>query len=158
MKKPMLTISLCNLHSSMAMFVFTISLVMILSTNSASGREFAKEHEQPSTGFITVERRLQAEEDSSTTSSTSTAAGGIPSHPEQHVLRNEVFSSINRRRHLAQCKDPNPYIGMTIDASGSLADVQNVTVTVSGVSNPDSSDWIGIMSPMSAKWAIHCTN
>lgn len=153
MKRSMLTISLCNLHSSMAMFIFTISLVMILSTNSASGREFAQEHGQASTGFITVERKLQAKDDSSTIlSSTSTAAaGGIPSYPEQHVLRNEVFSSINRRRHLAQCKDPNPYIGMTIDASGSLADVQNVTVTVSGVKNPDSSDWIGIMSPMTAK-------
>lgn len=152
MKRSMLTISWCNLHWSMAMSIFTISLVMILSTNSASAREFAPEHEQPSTGFITVERRLQAKDDPSTTSSASTtAAGGIPSHPEQHVLRNEVFSSINRRRHLAQCNDPNPYIGMTIDASGSLADVQNVTVTVSGVLSPDSSDWIGIMSPMTAK-------
>jgi hypothetical protein len=129
----------------MAMFIFTISVVMILSTNSASGRQFAQEHdEQPSSaGFITVERRLQAKNDDS--------SRGIASHPEQHVLRNEVFSSINRRRHLAQCKDSNPYIGMTIDASGSLADVQNVTVTVSGVKNPDSSDWIGIMSPMTAK-------
>jgi hypothetical protein len=139
----------------MAMFIFTISVVMILSTNSASGREFAQGHGEPSSsGFITVERRLQAkDDDSSTTSSSSTAAaaGGIASHREQHVLRNEVFSSINRRRHLAQCKDSNPYIGMTIDASGSLADVQNVTVTVSGVKNPDSSDWIGIMSPMTAK-------
>lgn len=124
---------------------------MILSTNSASGREFAQEHEQPGTGFNTVESRLQAIDDSSTTPSANPGAGGISSYPEQHVLRNEEFSSINRRRHLAQCNDPNPYIGMTIDASGSLADVQNVTVTVSGVLSPDSSDWIGIMSPMTAK-------
>ncbi|KAG0567486.1 hypothetical protein KC19_7G138400 [Ceratodon purpureus] len=73
-----------------------------------------------------------------------------------HVLRNDLFSTINRRR-LASCSTLYPYVAIKTDAVGALADVQVVTVTVSGVNNPSARDWIGVMSPSNASSDI-CPN
>jgi hypothetical protein len=66
-----------------------------------------------------------------------------------HGLRDPKFSSINRRK-LGSCNDSNSYLSLSISASDSLQDVQNVTVTVSGVLKPSDSDWIAVFSPSTA--------
>jgi len=70
-----------------------------------------------------------------------------------HGLRDPKFSSINRRK-LGSCNDSNSYLSMSISASGSLQDVQNVTVTVSGVLVPSASDWIAVFSPSTAEFSL----
>lgn len=68
----------------------------------------------------------------------------------QHVLRNEVFSRINRRQ-LGNCADVNPLLAMDVDAGGGmLDDVQIVTVTVTGALDPSDLDWIAVMSDSSS--------
>jgi hypothetical protein len=68
----------------------------------------------------------------------------------QHVLRNEVFSRINRRQ-LGNCADVNPLLAMEVDAvGGMLDDVQIVTVTVTGALVPSDLDWIAVMSDSSS--------
>ncbi|CAK9192348.1 unnamed protein product [Sphagnum jensenii] len=66
-----------------------------------------------------------------------------------HGLRDPKFSSINRRK-LGSCNDSNSYLSLSISTSDPLQDVQNVTVTVSGVLNPSDSDWIAVFSPSTA--------
>lgn len=56
------------------------------------------------------------------------------------------FRLINRR-FLLDCPDPNPYLAIDIDRNSPLADEANITVTVSGVIDPDDSDWIAMISP-----------
>lgn len=70
-----------------------------------------------------------------------------------HGLRDPKFSSINRRK-LESCNDSNSYLSMSISASDSLQDVQNVTVTVSGVLVPSASDWIAVFSPSTAEFSL----
>lgn len=68
----------------------------------------------------------------------------------QHVLRNEVFSRINRRQ-LGNCADLNPLLAMKVDAvGGMLDDVQIVTVTVTGALDPSDLDWIAVMTDSSS--------
>lgn len=61
----------------------------------------------------------------------------------------DLFSTINRRR-LASCSNLYPYAAIAVDTTGQLADVQNVTVTVSGVTKPSDQDWVGVFSPTDA--------
>lgn len=68
-----------------------------------------------------------------------------------HVLRNDLFSAINRRRSLASCSALFPDATITTDAAGALADVQVVTVTVSGVAHPSDRDWVAIVSPSNSR-------
>lgn len=76
------------------------------------------------------------------------AAPAIAIH--QHVLRNEVFSRINRRQ-LGTCADVNPFLAMEVDAAGGIMDdVQIVTVTVTGALDPSDLDWIAAMSDSSS--------
>jgi len=70
-----------------------------------------------------------------------------------HGLRDPKFSSINRRK-LGSCNDSNSYLSLSISASDSLQDVQNVTVTVSGVLKPSDSDWIAVFSPSTAEFSL----
>lgn len=67
-----------------------------------------------------------------------------------HVLRNDLFSTVNRRR-LASCANLFPYAKIQTDAAGPLADVQTVTVTITGMTNPSDRDWVAVMSPSNAK-------
>lgn len=59
------------------------------------------------------------------------------------------FKTLNRRS-LLDCS-LNPYLAMSLDTAGPLNDVQEVTVTVSGVLVPSDKDWIAVMSPSDAK-------
>lgn len=61
------------------------------------------------------------------------------------------FRLINRR-FLLDCPDPNPYLAITVDADSPLPDEANVTVTVSGVLDPDESDWIAMVSPSGSRY------
>ncbi|OAY84903.1 putative inactive purple acid phosphatase 24 [Ananas comosus] len=56
------------------------------------------------------------------------------------------FRYINRRS-LASCNKRNLYLAVNISSNSPLPDEVNVTVTVSGVSSPDKSDWIAMISP-----------
>ncbi|KAG0471718.1 hypothetical protein HPP92_016264 [Vanilla planifolia] len=56
------------------------------------------------------------------------------------------FKVINRRI-IGECPDPNPYLDIKLSASSPLADEGNLTVTVSGVLDPDEDDWLGMISP-----------
>lgn len=60
------------------------------------------------------------------------------------------FRVVNRRK-LLQCPDPNPYLQITVSPKAPIADVEYLTVTVSGVLIPDSSDWAAMISPSTAK-------
>lgn len=55
------------------------------------------------------------------------------------------------RSKLNDCLSLNPFLRLEVDTDESLADVQNVTVTVSGVLAPDENDWIAVVSPSDAK-------
>ncbi|KAB1223699.1 putative inactive purple acid phosphatase 1 [Morella rubra] len=59
------------------------------------------------------------------------------------------FRVVNRRK-LLQCPDPNPYLQITVSPNAPIADVEYLTVTVSGVLIPDSSDWVAMISPSTA--------
>ncbi|XP_020685518.2 uncharacterized protein LOC110101794, partial [Dendrobium catenatum] len=56
------------------------------------------------------------------------------------------FKVINRRV-LRECLDVNPYISINVSKSSMLPDEGNITVTVSGVVDPDKDDWIAMISP-----------
>lgn len=58
------------------------------------------------------------------------------------------FGSIPRRQILS-CPDFNPYLKVSVDPPGSLKDVQELNITISGVHSPLASDWIAILSPYS---------
>ena len=55
------------------------------------------------------------------------------------------------RRKLLTCHDPNPYLLVSHNVSGPLADRQTVTVTVSGVIIPSELDWIAVVSPSTSE-------
>jgi hypothetical protein len=74
-----------------------------------------------------------------------------------HVLRNDLFSAINRRRSLASCSALFPDATITTDAGTGLADVQVVTVTVSGVAHPSDRDWVAVVSPSNSS-SVASTN
>ncbi|EPS66676.1 hypothetical protein M569_08099, partial [Genlisea aurea] len=59
------------------------------------------------------------------------------------------FRLVNRRK-LIDCPDLNPYLGITIVSESSLPDNATITVTVSGVIDTQSTDWVGLMSPSTA--------
>lgn len=56
------------------------------------------------------------------------------------------FRVLNRRS-LVVCPDPNPYLRINVSSNNPLSDEQNVTVIVSGVLSPSSSDWVAMVSP-----------
>ncbi|KAB1224918.1 putative inactive purple acid phosphatase 27 [Morella rubra] len=58
------------------------------------------------------------------------------------------FRVVNRRK-LLTCPDPNPYLRITVSPNTPMSDVEYLTVTVSGVLIPDSSDWVAMISPSS---------
>lgn len=60
------------------------------------------------------------------------------------------FRVVNRRK-LLTCPDPNPYLRITVSPNTPMSDVEYLTVTVSGVLIPDSSDWVAMISPSSEK-------
>ncbi|KAB1228219.1 putative inactive purple acid phosphatase 27 [Morella rubra] len=55
------------------------------------------------------------------------------------------FRVVNRRK-LLTCPDPNPYLEISASPD-SMSNSQYITVTVSGVFVPDSSDWVAMISP-----------
>ncbi|KAJ4798043.1 Purple acid phosphatase [Rhynchospora pubera] len=62
-------------------------------------------------------------------------------HPEVSEFR------LINRRELTDCLDPNPYLYIRTNMTSTLPNEAYVTVTVGGVLVPDSSDWIGMISP-----------
>ena len=60
------------------------------------------------------------------------------------------FHVLNRRK-LLKCDDPNPYLKIGVDPNSSLSNEEYLTVTVSGVLLPSSSDWVAMISPSSSK-------
>ncbi|KAL0007066.1 hypothetical protein SO802_008568 [Lithocarpus litseifolius] len=59
------------------------------------------------------------------------------------------FRVLNRRK-LLKCDDPNPYLKISVDPNSSLSNEEYLTVTVSGVLLPSSSDWVAMISPSSS--------
>ncbi|KAJ4778500.1 Purple acid phosphatase [Rhynchospora pubera] len=78
-------------------------------------------------------------------SSKVTSAYNYQDYKKDHPDVSE-FRLINRRE-LTNCLDPNPYLSITTNVSSTLSNEAYVTVTVGGVLVPDSSDWIGMISP-----------
>jgi hypothetical protein len=82
----------------------------------------------------------------------------------QHLLKDPRFSSINKRRKLESCIDFNPYVSISISTAASsasssagtllLQDVENVTVTVSGILDPCEADWIAVFTPATAPESV----
>ncbi|KAJ7519051.1 hypothetical protein O6H91_20G020900 [Diphasiastrum complanatum] len=70
--------------------------------------------------------------------------GEISKHP---------FGSITRRK-LLSCHDENPLIDMSVDPPRSMTNVQEVTVTISGILNPSENDWIAVLSPSSMNYTL----
>ncbi|KAJ7562764.1 hypothetical protein O6H91_03G083700 [Diphasiastrum complanatum] len=68
------------------------------------------------------------------------------------MFLNTRFNTINRR-HILSCPDPNPFLAMSLDNAGTLADIQEVTLTVSGVLAPSDTDWIGVFSAASNNYS-----
>ncbi|KAB1216264.1 putative inactive purple acid phosphatase 27 [Morella rubra] len=58
------------------------------------------------------------------------------------------FRVVNRRK-LLTCPDPNPYLEISASPN-SMSNSQYLTVTVTGVLQPDSSDWVAMISPSTA--------
>ncbi|KAB1227529.1 putative inactive purple acid phosphatase 27 [Morella rubra] len=51
------------------------------------------------------------------------------------------------RRNLSYCPDSSPLIQISLNPNSNLSDEENVTVTVSGVLNPQEHDWVAMISP-----------
>lgn len=65
---------------------------------------------------------------------------------------NPPYSALCKgRKRINECVSLNPFLTMEVDTEGPLADVQNVTVTVRGVLNPDENDWIAVMPSSESK-------
>ena len=60
------------------------------------------------------------------------------------------FRVLNRR-NLLKCDDPNPHLKISVDPNSSLSNEEYLTVTVSGVLLPSSSDWVAMISTSSSK-------
>lgn len=122
-------ISMTMIHGGIKLFLVTVVLLW-----ACSGTDAAR-WEKPA-----ARNRYPAGMDHAVAVNVSRRIGG------DHVLRNDLFSTLNRRR-LASCANLFPYAKIQMDAAGPLADVQTVTVTVSGMSNPSDRDWVAVMSP-----------
>ncbi|KAM7512382.1 hypothetical protein LguiB_011257 [Lonicera macranthoides] len=80
-----------------------------------------------------------------------------PSFSSNTILGNSMAEFANytaisdfrvlNRRSLGVCPDPNPYLQINVSSNNPLSDEQNVTVTVSGILSPSSSDWVAMVSP-----------
>lgn len=66
------------------------------------------------------------------------------------MKKKNSFGSIPRKK-LLSCPDFNPYLKLSVDPPGPLKDVQELTITISGVYTPLASDWVAILSPYSVK-------
>lgn len=60
------------------------------------------------------------------------------------------FRIINRRQ-LPECSDPNPYVQVNV-SSAPLGDDVYVTVNVTGVTKPLTSDWVAMISPSHSEY------
>ena len=60
------------------------------------------------------------------------------------------FRVINRRK-LLKCPDLNPYLKISVSPDSTMSNEEYLTVTVSGVVIPSSSDWVAMISPSSSK-------
>ncbi|KAL0435151.1 UNVERIFIED_CONTAM: hypothetical protein Sradi_0223000 [Sesamum radiatum] len=65
-------------------------------------------------------------------------------HLRNHTAISE-FRVVNRR-HLIDCPDSNPYLQVNI-SSDNLSDDEYVTVNITGVLRPSTSDWVAMISP-----------
>ncbi|KAL7113763.1 hypothetical protein ACP275_04G079700 [Erythranthe tilingii] len=68
------------------------------------------------------------------------------------LLRNHTAISefrVLNRRYLLHCPVPNPYLQVNVSAAGGakLSDDEHVTVNITGVLLPSSSDWVAMISP-----------
>uniref|UniRef100_A0A2N9EWS7 Purple acid phosphatase n=1 Tax=Fagus sylvatica TaxID=28930 RepID=A0A2N9EWS7_FAGSY len=59
------------------------------------------------------------------------------------------FRVINRRK-LLKCPDLNPYLKISVSPDSTMSNEEYLTVTVSGVVTPSSSDWVAMISPSSS--------
>ncbi|CAM6025197.1 unnamed protein product [Sphagnum balticum] len=106
--------------------------------------------------------------ESANSTSTSLSLRAMRQQQAQHLLKDPRFSSINKRRKLESCIDFNPYLSISISTAASsdsasasaatllLQDVENVTVTVSGILDPSEADWIAVFSPATAPDTNFC--
>ncbi|KAG0567487.1 hypothetical protein M758_7G139800 [Ceratodon purpureus] len=70
---------------------------------------------------------------------------------------NPPYSALCKgRKRINECVSLNPFLTMEVDTEGPLADVQNVTVTVRGVLNPDENDWIAVMPSSESNFIDNC--
>ncbi|KAJ3675203.1 hypothetical protein LUZ60_004245 [Juncus effusus] len=68
-----------------------------------------------------------------------------PLNPFNHQEKSD-FRLINRRA-LAECSESYPHLSINISPNSSLPNEINVTVTVSGVTDPDELDWVAMITP-----------
>ncbi|XP_030967597.1 probable inactive purple acid phosphatase 27 [Quercus lobata] len=94
---------------------------------------------------------------SSSSSSSSSSASSSWLHPlasismaeHQNYTAISDFRLLNRRK-LLKCDGPNPQLKISVDPNSSLSNEEYLTVTVSGVLLPSSSDWVAMISPSSS--------
>ncbi|KAI3450185.1 hypothetical protein Pfo_006850 [Paulownia fortunei] len=84
--------------------------------------------------------------------STNTDASSLPERLLRSTLELRNHTAISEfrllnRRHLIDCPDPNPYLQLNISSHPSLSDDEYVTVNITGVLLPSSSDWVAMISP-----------
>jgi len=122
------------------LFTTTVVLSILCACTEAARWKKVPERMNPREGFSVM--RPLMEHDAAL--NMSRMIGG------DHPLRNDLFSTLNRRR-LASCSNLYPNASIQVDATGPLADVQTVTVTVSGMTDPSDHHWVAVVSPSNSR-------
>jgi hypothetical protein len=139
--------------------ILSFAAILIISSSSTlvRGEHFwSSEQSDPLTTYFEQSQQFQA----ANSTSTSPSLRAMREQQAQHLLKDPRFSSINKRRKLESCIDFNPYLSISISTAASsasssagtllLQDVENVTVTVSGILDPCEADWIAVFTPATA--------
>ncbi len=152
---------------SLRFCILSFAAILIISSSSTfvRGEHFwSSEQSDPLTTYFEQSQQFQAAAANST--STSLSLRAMREQQAQHLLKDPRFSSINKRRKLESCIDFNPYLSISISTAASstsasssaasllLQDVENVTVTVSGILDPSEADWIAVFSPATAPESV----
>ncbi|GAB2224702.1 hypothetical protein Droror1_Dr00005470 [Drosera rotundifolia] len=66
-------------------------------------------------------------------------------HHDNHTLISQ-FRTLNRRA-LKDCSSVGPYVDISVGRISTISDEQNITVTISGISNPSGNEWVAMISP-----------
>jgi hypothetical protein len=143
--------------------ILSFAAILIISSSSTlvRGEHFwSSEQSDPLTTYFEQSQQFQA----ANSTSTSPSLRAMREQQAQHLLKDPRFSSINKRRKLESCIDFNPYLSISISTAASsasssagtllLQDVENVTVTVSGILDPCEADWIAVFTPATAPESV----